>query len=410
MLPIPNTEKRWLGFWRERHRSTEKLLQIFAPSIVTIMLTTACGDGDEAKMPPPPEVGVVTVKTEPTPIRTQLPGRAVASITSEVRPQVTGIIRSVPFKEGASVRAGQILYEIDDAPFRAAVAQAAAGLQSAEATVLSTKARAERFGLLVRNGGVSKQDADDAEAAYRQAVANVGQARANLQSAQINLDYTKVKAPISGRIGRTFFTQGALVTAGQAQALSSIQTLDPIFVDITQSSADMLRLTRALSSGGAVPTEAPVTLTLPDGSDYGRGGTLEFSEPVVDTQTGSVTLRATFPNPDALLLPGMYVQANVTEAINPNAILVPQQAVSRNQRGQPVALVVGPDNKVEERVVETRQTVGDRWVVTSGLSAGERVIVEGSQRARAGAVVNPVEAETPPTVAGPPAPQAGNGG
>jgi membrane fusion protein (multidrug efflux system) len=410
MLPIRHTDKCCLWLWRERRRSAEKLLRIFAPSVLTVMLMAACGEDDQAKMPAPPEVGVVTVKAEPTPLRTQLPGRAVASVTSEVRPQVTGIIRSVPFKEGATVRAGQTLYEIDDAPFRATVAQTTAALASAEATVLSTRARAERFGLLVRNGGVSKQDADDAEAAYRQAVANVGQAKANLQSAQINLDYTKVKAPITGRIGRTFFTQGALVTAGQTQALSSIQALDPIFVDITQSSADMLRLTRALTSGGVVPTRAPVTLTLPDGSEYGRGGTLEFSEPVVDPQTGSVTLRATFPNPDALLLPGMYVQANVTEAVDPNAILVPQQAVSRNQRGQPVALVVGAGNKVEERMLETRQTLGDKWVVTSGLSAGERVIVEGSQRARPGAVVNPVEGGTPATVAGPSPPPAGNGG
>ena len=365
---------------------------------------------DEAQKAPPPEVGVVTVKAEPTPIRTELPGRSVASVTSEVRPQVTGIIRNVPFMEGATVRVGQTLYEIDDAPFRAAVAQATAALASAEATVASTKARAERYAQLVRLGAVSQQDADDAQAAYRQAIANVGQGKANLQTAQINLDYTMVKAPITGRIGRSFVTRGALVTAGQAQALASIQTLDPIFVDVTQSSADLLRLTRALSSGGFVPSEAPVTLTLPDGSDFGHGGTLEFSEPVVDPATGSVTLRATFPNPDALLLPGMFVRAYVTEAIDPNAILVPQQAVSRNQRGQAIALVVEADNKVEERMLETRQTLGDKWVVTGGISPGERVIVEGLQRARPGALVDPVEAGTPAAVAGPSPPPAGSGG
>jgi membrane fusion protein (multidrug efflux system) len=374
------------------------------------IVLAACGNGDQAEKAPPPEVGVVTVKAEPTPIRTELPGRSVASVTSEVRPQVTGIIRNVPFREGATVRAGQTLYEIDDAPFRAAVAQATAALASAEATVVSTKARAERYAQLAKIGAVSQQDSDDAQAAYQQAIASVGQARANLQSAQINLDYTKVKAPITGRIGRSFVTRGALVTAGQTQALASIQTLDPIFVDVTQSSADLLRLTRALTSGGFVSSEAPVTLTLPDGSEYGHGGTLEFSEPVVDPATGSVTLRATFPNPDGLLLPGMFVRAYVTEAIDPNAILVPQQAVSRNQRGQPVALVVGPDNTVEQRILETRQTLADKWVVTSGISPGERVIVEGLQRAQPGAVVHPVEAGTPATVAGPSPPPAGSGG
>jgi membrane fusion protein (multidrug efflux system) len=378
------------------------------PSLAAIVLATACGEADQAQKVTPPEVGVVTVKAEPTPIRSELPGRTVASATSEVRPQVTGIIRNVPFKEGANVTKGQTLYELEDGPFRAAVGEASAAVTSAEAAVVSTGARAQRYAQLAKIGAVSQQDADDAQASYRQAVASVGQTKAALQTAQINLGFTRVTAPISGRIGRSFITQGALAIAGQAQALATIQQLDPIFVDVTQSSAEMLRLTRALSSGGVLPAEAPVTLTLPDGSDYGRGGTLEFTEQVVNQQTGSVTLRAVFPNTDRLLIPGMFVRAQVTEAIDPNAILAPQQGISRNERGLPTAFVVGSDDKVEQRILETRQAIGDKWVVTSGLSPGDRVIVEGLQRARPGAIVRPVEPAAPATAAAPSA--AGSGG
>jgi len=409
MLLSRNTEKCCLKRWRER-RGSVTALRVGAPFLLTIVLLAACSEAKQAEKPAPPEVGVVTVKAESTPLRSDLPGRTVNAATSEVRPQVTGIIRSVTFREGALVRQGQVLYQIEDAPFRAAVNQAAAALASSEALVVSTKNRATRFAQLAKDGAVAKQDSDDAQAAYGQAVASVGQTRAALQAAQVNLDFTQIRAPLTGRIGRTFATQGALVTAGQATALAAIQQLDPMRVDVTQSSADVLRLTRALSTGGAVASQAPVTLTLPDGSEYNQQGVLQFTEQVVDPATGTVTVRATFPNPESILLPGMYVQAHVTEATDPNAIQVPQQGVSRNPRGEAIALVVGSDNKVEQRILQTQQTIGDKWIVTGGLSPGERVIVEGLQRAQPGAVVNPVEAGPSAADATPsPSPPKGGG-
>lgn len=373
----------------------------------SVLLLAGCGPSEPEQGPPPtPEAGFVVVSASSTPLQTELAGRTAAYASSEVRPQVSGIIRSRPFTEGAFVRAGQVLYRIDDAPYRAALAQAQAAQSSAEATVASTRAQATRYAELVKINAVSRQEADDAQAGYRQAVAAVAQARAQVQTAQINLGYTTVRAPISGRIGRSTLTQGALVTASQTEPLATIQRLDPMYVDVTQSSADLLRLRRQLASGGAAPTSAAVTLTLPDGTEYPQGGTLQFTEPTVDEATGTVTLRAVFPNPQGVLLPGMYVRAKVTEAVNPNAILAPQIGVTRNMRGQPTALVIGAQNKAEERLLTTGAAVGDRWIVTSGLKAGDRLIVEGLQRVKAGEPVRPVPAGSAPR---PPA-QGGQGG
>jgi membrane fusion protein (multidrug efflux system) len=330
----------------------------------------------------------------------------VAFESSEVRPQVSGIVRARTFQEGALVRAGQVLYVIDPATYRAAVDQAAAGVASAQATVGSTQLQAQRYAELVKINAVSRQEADNAQAAYRQAVANVAQARAALQASRINLQYTQVRAPITGRIGRSTVTQGALVTGSQATALATIQRLDPVYVDIAQSSADLLRLRRQLSGGGAQPTRTPVRLMLEDGTEYGQSGVLQFTEPVVDPATGSVTLRAEFPNPAGVLIPGMFVRAVVTQAVDPNAILAPQQGVSRNEQGQPTALVVGPGNRVEQRILTTGQTLGDRWIVRSGLNPGDRLIVEGLQRAKPGAVVRPVPAGSPSRQPAPAAPGA----
>ena len=344
----------------------------------------------------PPEVGVVTLAPEPAPLRTELAGRVTAFQTAEVRPQISGVIRARLFKEGADVRAGQILYQIEPAQYQAVVGQAVAALSSAQATVEANRLQAQRFAELVKIDAVSRQESDNAQAAYRQALANVALQRAALQAARINLGFTRIQAPISGRIGRSTLTQGALVTAGQADPLTTIQRLDPVFVDVTQSAADLLRLRRELAAGGAEPVSTPVSLVLEDGSAYAQNGVLQFTEPTVDPSTGSVTLRATFANPGGVLLPGMFVRAVITEAVSPNAILAPQQGVTRDEQGRPTALVVGPNNRAELRVLTTGQTVGDKWLVTGGLKAGDRIIVEGLQRAKPGEAVRPVAAGSRP--------------
>ena len=357
----------------------------------------ACGKKPTAPPPKgPPEVGVMTVTTQVAPLRMELAGRTAAFETSEVRPQVSGIVRARSFTEGSLVRAGQVLYEIDPAPYRAAVDQAQAAVSVAQATVGSTRLQAERYAALVKINAVSRQEADNAQAGFLQATANVAQARAAVESARINLGYTQVRAPISGRIGRSTATQGALVTASQTTALATIQRMDPVYVDVTQSSADLLRLRRQLSSGGVQRTSTPVRLTLEDGSDYPQGGVLQFTEPTVDEATGSVTLRAVFPNGSGVLLPGMFVRAVVTQATDANAILAPQQGVSRDERGRPTAMVIGPANKAELREITTGAAVGDRWIVTSGLKAGDQLIVEGLQRVKPGAPVRPVPAGSKP--------------
>ena len=359
-----------------------------------------------------PEAGYVVMKVQAQPLTTELPGRTSPLAISEVRPQVNGIVLQRLFTEGSTVKQGQLLYRIDPAPYRAAVDQAKAQLANVEANLTTVKLKAERYGDLVKIKAVSQQDYDDAEAAAGQARASVQQARAALQTAEINLGYTDIKAPISGRIGVSTITQGALATAGQTNALTTIQTLDPIYVDVTQSSAELLRLERDIRSGLArkdAPLTAKVRLTLEDGSTYPLEGKLQFTDVTVDPSSGAVTIRAVFPNPRGTLLPGMFVRAVVTQAVAPDAILVPQQGVSRDPRGAATVLLVNGEDKAELRTIEIGQAVGPNWLATKGLKPGDRVITEGLQRIQAGAKVRPVPAGSPPArPAGPP--RQGGGG
>jgi membrane fusion protein, multidrug efflux system len=367
-----------------------------------------CGPG-RAGGPPnqgPPEVGVVTIEPQAVTLRTELPGRTSPYAISDVRPQISGIVKARLFVEGADVRAGQVLYQIDPAPYQAAYDQAKAQLASAQANLVTTKVKAERFADLVKIKGVSQQDYDDARAAYLQAAAAVEQNQASLQSAKINLDYTKITAPISGRIGRSTFTKGALVTNGQTDALTTVQTLDPIYVDINQSASELLKLRRGLANGALTasgPASTDVSLKLEDGSDYPLTGRLQFADVTVDQTTGAVTLRAIFPNPKGVLLPGMYVRAVVAQGGKPSAILAPQQGVTRDLAGRPVAMVVDASGKAQTHILTTDGVVGDKWLVLDGLRAGDRVIVEGLQRVKPGAPVHAVAAGSPPA----PAPAAG---
>ncbi|HJQ18046.1 MAG TPA: efflux RND transporter periplasmic adaptor subunit [Allosphingosinicella sp.] len=388
-----------------RDKSRRRLGWIFAAA--AILLLESCGGGSDAKGPPPtPEAGYIVVKGESVPLVTELAGRTSAYESSEVRPQVSGVIKARLFTEGSVVRAGQTLYQIDPSLYQAAAAQARANVASAVATRDAAAAKAERYRPLAEIEAVSKQDYTDARAAADQARAAVAQNQAALETANINLRFTRVPAPITGRIGRSLFTPGALVTADQAQPLTTIQRLDPMFVDIQQSSTELLALRRALAAGGGVPARAQVRLRLEDGSDYGYTGTLEFAESMVDTSTGTVTLRATFPNPQGLLLPGMFVRARLVQETVANAILVPQRGLSRTPHGDATVLVVGPGDVAIERVVTTDRTVGDKWLVTKGLAPGDRVIVEGLVRVKAGQKVVPVPAGSPPR---PPAPASGGG-
>ena len=360
-----------------------------------LLLVSGCGKENAATAPPnaPPEVGVVTIQPTRTVLTTELPGRIAPHLIAEVRPQVGGIIQQRLFTEGSDVKAGQVLYQIDPATYRAAFASAKAALARAEANLAPARLRAERFLDLVKIKAVSQQEYDDAHAAFLQAEAEVESARAAVENAAINLDYTSVKAPISGRIGRSTVTTGALVTANQADALATIQQLDPVYVDVTQSTADLLRLRQSLAkgllkNGGA--TQAQVRLLLEDRTPYAQPGTLKFSEVTVEQSTGSVTLRTLFPNPELLLLPGMFVHAVLEEGVNEQAILVPQRGVTRNQAGNAMAMVVGAEEKVESRLIKVARTVGDTWLVSEGLKAGDRVILEGIQKARPGTVVKVV--------------------
>jgi len=352
-----------------------------------------CGKGSQGPAMGPPEVGVIVVKTQPVPLTAELNGRTSAFLVSEVRPQVSGIIQARLFQEGANVRRGQPLYQIDAAPYRAALASAEAGLAQARAALGSAKLKADRYKDLVAINAVSRQDNDDAQATYQQAVANVSAQAAAVQQARINLGYTRVLAPVSGRIGKSSVTAGALVTASQVGALATVQDLSQIYVDVTQSAADLLKLKRQLAQGRLDPSgSADVTLILDDGSAYPLTGKLQFSDVTVDPGTGSVGLRALFPNPDGLLLPGLFVRARVGAGVAPTGILAPQAAVTRDAQGEAVVQVVGADNKAVARVITVSQTVGNSWLVTSGLNPGERVIVEGLQRVRPGAPLKPVPA------------------
>ncbi|MET0292470.1 MAG: efflux RND transporter periplasmic adaptor subunit [Steroidobacteraceae bacterium] len=365
--------------------------------------TFLVGCGKKAPPPAPsaPEVGVVTLAPSAASLSTQLPGRTAAYRIAEVRPQVEGIVKRRLFTEGGAVKAGDPLYEIDPAPFRVALLRAQADLASSEAQLTAAKALADRYQPLQASGSISKQDLDNAQAQSRSAAAAVEAAKASVEAARINIAFTQVRAPIAGTIGRSRVTEGALVKAAQDEPIATIAQLDPIFVDVTQSSTELLRLRRDLDAGRLqqdANQKAKVTLTLEDGSDYGESGSLQFSEVTVDSGTGSVLLRAVFPNPKGTLLPGMFVRAKLGLGTNGEALLVPQGAVSRNARGEATVLLVDAENKVSERVIEVDRAVGNRWVVSDGLKSGDRVVVDGLQKARPGIEVKPVpmeEAATP---------------
>lgn len=359
-------------------------------ALSSLLLLAGCGKEDAAgpQARPAPQVGVVTLEAQPFTLTTELPGRTAAYRVAEVRPQVDGIVQKRLFKEGSEVKAGQQLYQIDPAIYQAT-------LKSAEASVLSSRSLAERYKVLVADQAVSRQQYDEARAEQLQA-------EAALEKARIDVRYTKVLAPIGGRIGRSAVTEGALVNNGQSQALAQIQQLDPIYVDVTQSASELLRLRRELASGQLeqIDGAAKVNLTLADGSTYAHAGRLEFSEVSVDQGTGSVVLRAVFPNPEQLLLPGMFVQAQLQTGGKAAAILAPQQGVARNAKGEATAMVVNAENKVEPRVLKAERTAGSFWLVSEGLQPGDRLITEGLQFIQPGVEVQVKPASNVPALSG----------
>ncbi|MBW6504720.1 efflux RND transporter periplasmic adaptor subunit [bacterium] len=367
-------------------------------ALASLLLVGGCQNmqGKPAAPPPVPEVAVVTVRPEQVELTTELPGRTSAYRVAEIRPQVNGIILKRMFREGADVTSGEVLYQIDPAPYQSALMNAKASLSRAEANLPAVRSRAERYKELIADKAVSQQDYDDASATVKQAEADVESWKAAVETARINLAYTRITAPISGRIGRSAITEGSLVTAHQPLALSTIQQLDPIYMDVPQSTAELLRLKSRLKAGhldrnGA--NQKKVKLLLEDGTTYPEEGTLEFQDVTVDPTTGSVILRAVFPNPQRVLLPGMFERAVVKEGVNRRAILIPQQSVSRDPKGNPAVLIVDAGEKVQLRMLEIDRAIGDKWLVSSGLASGDRVIVEGLQRARPGASVKVVPFE-----------------
>jgi membrane fusion protein (multidrug efflux system) len=346
----------------------------------------------------PVEVGVVTLKTEPVTLTTELPGRTSAYRVAEVRARVNGIVQKRLFTEGSDVKEGARLFLIDPAPYQASFESARAALLRAEATVSAASAKAERYGKLVQHHAVSQQEYDEAVAAAKGAEADVAAGRAAEKTARINLQYTRVTAPLSGRIGRAEVTEGAYVQQSTATLLATIQQLDPMYVDLTWSTADALRLRRQLESGKLKNKDghASVKLLLEDGREYGVPGTMQFADVTVDPTTGSISLRALFPNPRGELLPGMFVRARLEEGTVSDGLLVPQRGVTRNQTGQATALVVNAQSKVERRQFQTARAIGDAWLVNEGLKPGDRVIVEGLQRVKPGATVVPTAAKAPP--------------
>ncbi|UEM20331.1 efflux RND transporter periplasmic adaptor subunit [Skermanella mucosa] len=364
-----------------------------------LFLATGCDDtgavtqqGGQGR--PPAEVGVVTLQPQSVDVTTELPGRTTAARLAEVRPQVNGIILKRLFEEGAEVEAGQQLYQIDPAPYQASLDTAKAELQRAEAAAKSARTKAARYRDLVRSRAVSQQDYDDIAATLLENEAQVASAKAAIRTAQINLDYTKVASPIAGRIGRSTVTEGALVTANQTQELATVTQLDPIYVDVTQSSAEMFRLRQAVSRGAiqSVEGKAPVTLLVGGSNDaaYPHQGELQFSEVSVDETTGSVRLRAVFPNPNQDLLPGLFVRAKVNWGAAEDVFMVPQQAVVRRPDGSAFVWAVGPDGKASQKTVSAERAIGDKWLVTQGVAPGDRVVVEGTQKVAPGAQVNAV--------------------
>lgn len=354
--------------------------------------------GRQAMSAPVPEVATVTIQTERVVLTKELPGRTSPYRVCEVRPQVNGIIQRRLFTEGADVKAGDVLYQIDPAPFQAALDNSKAALGRSEAGMPALRSRAERFRELLADKGVSRQDYDDAAAALKQSQADIQYWKAMVETARINLGYTSVKAPISGRIGKSNVTEGALATAQQPLALATIQQLNPMFVDVPQSTTEMLHM-KERSAKGRLKTDGEdqrkVKLILKDGAEYSLEGTLQFRDVTVDPATGSVILRMVFPNPESTLLPGMYVRAVVQEGIAEEAILAPQQGVTRDPRGNPVALIVDDAGKVQQRVLMIDRAIGNQWLVVSGLKAGERLIVEGMMNVRPGAAVKVIPSKCP---------------
>jgi membrane fusion protein (multidrug efflux system) len=368
--------------------------RFLTPLLLSVTLLAACGQSDDKKGQPKvtPEVGVVQIAPGAQPIVNELPGRTNARIIAEIRPQVSGIIQERTFVEGANVKAGDVLYRIDPAIYQAEVASAQAALEKAEANLKSIQVKAERYAELLKINAVSKQDHDDAQASQKQAQADIALAKAALDTARINLGYTRITAPISGRVETSVVTPGALVTANQTAALTTVQQLDPIYVDVTQPSSELLRLKRELASGKLKRVgsdEARIKVLLEDGSVYPHAGRLKFSGVTVNPTSGAVTLRAVVPNPEGLLMPGMYVRAQLEEAVDEAAILVPQQSVTRTAKGDAIVLVVNAQNKVEQRPVDVSRAVGSQWMVDAGLAAGDRVIVEGFQKIKVGDEVKP---------------------
>jgi membrane fusion protein (multidrug efflux system) len=358
--------------------------------ILAVSLTLTGCDKPQAGGPPkgPTPVGVVVVKAQNVSVTSELPGRTSPYKIAEVRPQINGIVQQRLFREGADVKVGETLYQIDPALYKAAHESAQASLSKAQANLVTVKLKAERYRELVKINAVSKQDFDDADAALKQAEADVAANKAAVDTARINLDYTRITSPISGRVGISTVTPGALLTANQTVALTTVQQLDPIYVDVIQSSAELMRMKHALESGllkRAGPDAAKVKLLLDDNVHYALEGTLELSDVTVDQGTGTVTLRAVFPNPKHDLLPGMFVRAILEEGVNEQGILVPQQGVTHDPRGNATALVLGKDGKVELRVLELGDALGDKWVVKSGLNVGDQLIVDGLQKVRPGA-------------------------
>jgi len=397
-------------FLRVRRRTG--IIAIFG-MLAGLLGLAGCSNSDAVPKKPgmPPEVGIIVIKPQKVTLTTELPGRTSAYLVAEVRPQVGGIIQKRLFTEGGYVKAGDVLYQIEPASYQAAYNSAKAALARVEANLIPARLKAERYQELVKINAVSQQDCDDAVAALKLAEADVEAGRSALETARINLAYTKVTAPISGRIGRSSVTGGALVTASQPVALATIQQLSTMYVDVTQSSTELLRLRHSFASGLLKRDQAgraKVRLILEDGSEYPLTGTLKFSEATVDPSTGSVTMRAVFPNPEQILLPGMFVRAVLEEAVSEDAILVPQRGVTRNPAGNAMVMVVGNDDKVEARVIKVVRTVGDNWLVGDGINPGDRVILEGLQKARPGTTVKavPFGSNTEAAPAGTPKPAA----
>ena len=376
------------------------------PLLIAAMSLAGCDRKPAAgpAAPPAADVGVVTLKAQPVTLTTELPGRTTAFLTADVRPQVNGLILKRIFVEGAEVKAGDPLYQIDPATYQATYDSALATLAYDQAALVTARAKSARYKPLAAAQAVSRQDYDDAVAAAGEAVATIGTAQAAIEQAKINLTYTKVNAPISGRIGRSAVTPGTLVTASQTTVLATVTQLDPIYVDVIQPATTLLRLRQELAAGKIQqtgPNQARVTLVLENGTKYPIPGTLQFSEVTVDQATGTVVVRAIFPNPDHLLLPGLFVRAELQEGTDDQGLLVPQVGVSHNTHGDPTVLVVDKDNKAALKVIQTSRAIGDNWVVAGGLTPGDKVIVDGLQKVRPGAELHVTEVKADPTAAGP---------